>query len=63
MRLLTEFPFLCTRKTLGLIGETGAGKTTTALSLLRLVPDPLGVIESGEILYKGKMYSLCLKKR
>ncbi len=41
-------------KTLGLIGETGAGKTTTALSLLRLVPDPPGVIESGEILYKGK---------
>lgn len=33
------------KKTLGLVGETGAGKTTTALSLLRLVPDPPGVVE------------------
>ena len=36
-------------KTLGLVGETGAGKTTTALSILRLVPDPPGIVESGEI--------------
>ncbi len=36
-------------KTLGLVGETGAGKTTTALSILRLVPDPPGVIKSGKI--------------
>ena len=31
-------------KTLGLVGETGAGKTTAGLSLLRLIPDPPGVI-------------------
>ena len=31
-------------KTLGLVGETGAGKTTTALSILRLVPNPPGEI-------------------
>ncbi|MBS6645794.1 MAG: ABC transporter ATP-binding protein [Clostridiaceae bacterium] len=37
-------------KILGLVGETGAGKTTTALSALRLVPDPPGVIKSGKIL-------------
>mgnify|MGYP000855211493 CR=1 FL=1 len=37
-------------QTLGLVGETGAGKTTTALSILNLVPNPPGVIKSGEIL-------------
>ena len=36
-------------KTLGLVGETGAGKTTTALSILNLVPEPQGRIISGEI--------------
>ena len=35
--------------TLGLVGETGAGKTTTALAALRLVPDPPGIIKSGSI--------------
>lgn len=32
-------------KAIGLVGETGAGKTTTALSILRLVPDPPGVVD------------------
>ncbi len=41
-------------KTLGLVGETGAGKTTTGLSLLRLIPDPPGVIVSGSIKLDGK---------
>ncbi len=41
-------------ETLGLVGETGAGKTTTALSILQLVPDPPGKIVEGEILYNGK---------
>lgn len=41
-------------KTLGLVGETGAGKTTTALSILNLVPEPQGKIISGEILLEGK---------
>ena len=40
-------------KTLGLVGETGAGKTTTALGILRLVPEP-GKILGGSITYKGK---------
>ena len=40
-------------ETLGLVGETGAGKTTTALALLRLVPDPPGVIKSGKIIVCG----------
>lgn len=41
-------------KTLGLVGETGAGKTTLALSLLRLVPDPPGVIKKGKIEINGQ---------
>jgi len=40
-------------ETLGLVGETGAGKTTTALAALRLVPDPPGIIKSGEITVCG----------
>lgn len=40
-------------KTLGLVGETGAGKTTTALSILRLIPDPPGEIISGRINLDG----------
>jgi len=39
---------------LGLVGETGAGKTTVALSVMQLVPDPPGIILDGEILFKGK---------
>ena len=40
-------------ETLGLVGETGAGKTTTALSIMRLIPNPPGRIVGGEILFKG----------
>ena len=41
-------------ETLGLVGETGAGKTTTALGMLNLIPNPPGKVISGEIIYKGK---------
>jgi len=40
--------------TLGLVGETGAGKSTTALSILRLVANPPGVIKSGDIRLLGE---------
>lgn len=36
---------------LGLVGETGAGKTTTALGILRLLPNPQGEYVSGEIMF------------
>ncbi|KAB1435716.1 ABC transporter ATP-binding protein [Candidatus Galacturonibacter soehngenii] len=39
---------------LGLVGETGAGKTTIALSTLNLLPKKVGHIENGDILFKGK---------
>ena len=41
-------------ETLGVVGETGAGKTTMALSLLRLLPENVGKITRGGILYDGK---------
>lgn len=41
-------------KTLGLVGETGAGKTTTAMSILNLIPDPPGVIGGGSIMLEGR---------
>jgi peptide/nickel transport system ATP-binding protein len=50
-------------KTFGLVGETGAGKTTTALSILNLLPLPAGRIVSGEIFVKGQnVFSLSPKQ-
>ena len=39
---------------LGIVGESGAGKTTTALSIMQLLPDKVGKITSGEILFHGQ---------
>lgn len=41
-------------ETLGLVGETGAGKTTTALSVLGMIQSPPGKITAGEILFEGQ---------
>lgn len=41
-------------RTLGLVGETGAGKTTTALAIMQLVPKPAGVMKDGRIIINGK---------
>ncbi len=40
--------------TMGLVGETGAGKTTTALGIMGLIPVPPGKVVSGEILFQGE---------
>jgi peptide/nickel transport system ATP-binding protein len=41
-------------ETLGLVGETGAGKTTIALTIMGLLPKPVGQVISGEVLLDGK---------
>ena len=41
-------------RTLGLVGETGAGKTTLAKGIMGLTAKPYGKIKSGKILYEGK---------
>jgi len=41
-------------ETLGIIGESGCGKSMTALALLRMVPSPPGKISSGEVLLNGE---------
>ena len=50
-------------KTLGLVGETGAGKTSTALSILNLVQTPPGVIKSGDITVCGNKVLKMTKKQ
>jgi ABC-type dipeptide/oligopeptide/nickel transport system ATPase subunit len=44
-------------ETLGLVGESGCGKSVTALSISRLVPDPPGRIVAGEITFDGSTSS------
>ena len=44
---------LCQGKTLGIVGESGCGKSVTALSIMRLLPQPAGKILDGQILYRG----------
>ena len=41
-------------KTLGLVGESGCGKSVTSLSIMRLIPSPPGKIVGGEIIYRGR---------
>jgi oligopeptide/dipeptide ABC transporter ATP-binding protein len=41
------------RSTVGIVGESGCGKTVTALSIMRLIPEPPGSIDEGEIIFDG----------
>ncbi len=41
-------------ETLGLVGESGCGKSVTAHSIIRLIPDPPGKIEGGDIVFDGQ---------
>lgn len=40
-------------KIVGVVGESGCGKTVTALAVMRLIPDPPGSIDAGEIIFDG----------
>ena len=41
-------------ETLGIVGESGCGKTVNVLSLMRLIPEPPGKIAGGQALFQGK---------
>ena len=41
-------------ESIGIVGETGAGKTTTALAIMGLIPDPPGRIIRGSIMFEGQ---------
>ena len=49
-------------ETLGLVGETGAGKTTIARAILGIVPKPQGKVTQGEIIFEGKDILKCSEK-
>ena len=42
------------RKTLGLVGESGCGKSVSVLSMIRLIPTPPGKITDGKVLFEGR---------
>lgn len=41
-------------ETLGIVGESGCGKSVSVLSVMRLIPNPPGVIEGGEVIFDGE---------
>jgi len=41
-------------RTLGIVGESGCGKSVTAFSIMRLLPQPMGKIAGGQVLFDGK---------
>ena len=54
-RALDDISFaLQTGETLGIVGESGCGKSVTALSILRLLPKPAGNIVGGAVLFQGQ---------
>jgi len=50
-------------KTLGIVGESGCGKSVTAMSITRLLPQPAGKILGGSVLYKGENLVSALDER
>lgn len=49
-------------RTVGIVGETGAGKTTMALSILRLIQEPPGIIVGGRMIFEGSDLFRCTEE-
>jgi ABC-type dipeptide/oligopeptide/nickel transport system ATPase component len=54
-------------ETIGIVGESGSGKSVTSLSLMRLIPNPPGIISGGQMIYHKKdgtfsITDACLEK-
>ncbi len=55
LRAVDDVSFVIPRgATVGVVGESGCGKSVTALSVMGLVPEPPGAVEGGEILFEGR---------
>jgi len=55
VRAVNDLSFaLNTEETIGIVGETGAGKSTTALSIMGLLQSPPGLVTKGEIIFEGQ---------
>ncbi|HSR71482.1 MAG TPA: ABC transporter ATP-binding protein [Kiloniellales bacterium] len=55
MRVVEDLSFtLGQGETVGLVGESGCGKSVTAMSIMRLIPSPPSRVESGRILFEGR---------
>ena len=64
VRILSDISFALRRgETLGIIGESGCGKSMTALALLRMVPSPPGRISAGRVLLNGEDLVRASEKR
>ncbi len=64
VRILSDISFTIGRgETVGIIGESGCGKSMTALSLMRMIPSPPGRISAGRILLNGEDLCAASEKR
>jgi oligopeptide/dipeptide ABC transporter ATP-binding protein len=64
LRAVDDISFSVARgKTMGIVGESGCGKSVTAMSLIRLLPQPAGVILGGEVIFEGENLAKAPDKR